>query len=130
MYRATTEGIEVRVVPHFEPDRSSSESGTFFWTYDIEIRNLNDAPVQLKARHWEITDATGRVQHVRGEGVVGQQPVIAPGESFHYTSGCPLVTSSGIMAGEYEMVDAGGRPFVVAVPAFSLDVPHAPRALN
>jgi ApaG protein len=130
MYRAITEGIEVQVVPSFAPERSSLENGAFFWIYDVEIRNLSDAPVQLKARHWEITDATGRVQHVRGQGVVGQQPVIAPGESFHYTSGCPLGTSSGIMAGEYEMVDAEGRAFVVAVPAFSLDVPHAPRALN
>ena len=130
MYRAITDNIEVVVAPCFAPERSSPESNAYFWTYDVEIHNRGEAPVQLKARHWAITDANGRVQHVRGDGVVGQQPVIPPGASFRYTSGCPLGTSSGIMAGESEMMDAAGRPFVVEIPAFSLDVPHAPRALN
>jgi ApaG protein len=130
MYRAQTEDIEVRVIPTYIDERSSPESGAWFWTYDVEIRNLSPLPVQLRARHWVITDANGRVEHVRGPGVVGQQPVIAPGESFQYTSGCPLRTSSGIMQGEYEMVDASGRLFLAEIPAFSLDAPHAPRALN
>lgn len=130
MYRAQTDGIEVRVSPLYSHERSAPESGAWFWTYDVEIRNLGEVAVQLKARHWVITDATGRTEHVRGAGVIGQQPVIAPGESFQYTSGCPLRTSSGIMHGEYEMLDAGGRPFLASIPAFSLDTPHAPRALN
>lgn len=130
MYRAVTEGIEVVVSPHYVPERSSPESGAWFWVYEVEIRNTGSAPVRLLARHWEITDGLGKVQHVRGEGVIGQQPLIEPGGHFQYTSGCPLSTQSGIMQGEYEMVDGEGRPFLVAIPAFSLDCPDMPRALN
>jgi ApaG protein len=86
--------------------------------------------VQLRNRYWRITDALGRVQEVRGPGVVGEQPVLEPGQSFEYTSGTPLPTPSGIMVGSYEMEAADGRAFEVAIPAFSLDSPHQPRQLN
>jgi ApaG protein len=130
MYSALTDTIEVRVVPSYLRERSAPESNVWFWAYTVEIVNLGQSPVQLMARHWEITDGTGKVQHVRGEGVVGKQPVIEPGECFQYSSGCPLKTESGIMAGEYEMKDAKGRPFVVKIPAFSLDSPGTGRTLN
>lgn len=130
MYRAMTDSIEVIVEPEFSPDRSRPDLGEFFWIYAVEIRNRGETTVQLRARHWEITDATGKVQHVRGLGVVGEQPILKPGESFRYSSGCPLATASGFMVGRYEMVAADGRRFEVAVPAFSLDTPFDRRALN
>ncbi|MBR7518424.1 Co2+/Mg2+ efflux protein ApaG, partial [Mycobacterium tuberculosis] len=83
------------------PERSDPEQGVYFWVYTIEIRNLGDIPVQLKTRSWRITDGLGRVQEVRGSGVVGEQPRIAPGEAYDYSSGCPLTTPSGIMQGHY-----------------------------
>jgi len=130
MYRAITRNIEVVVTPDFMPDRSSPDDGQFFWAYTIEITNHGKDSVTLKTRHWVITDATGKRQDVRGEGVVGKQPTIKPGESFEYTSGVPLTTSSGFMAGTYGMVDDGGQRFEVEVPAFSLDTPSGKRALN
>ncbi len=99
MYRATTRNIEVTVTPRFMSDRSAPEKAQFFWAYTIEIANNGGETVQLKTRYWHITDAFGRVQEVRGAGVVGEEPVIPPGESFEYTSGVPLQTPSGIMAG-------------------------------
>ena len=96
----------------------------------IEIVNLGDKSVTLIERHWRITDAVGRHQEVRGPGVVGEQPTIEPGKSFRYTSGCPLTTPSGLMVGEYRMVDPDGRSFEVSIPAFSLDYPDAKRVLN
>ena len=102
----------------------------FFWIYTIEITNLGRQTVQLTARHWIITDGNGVVEEVQGPGVVGEQPVIPPGESFRYTSGCPLTTPSGIMVGSYQMLDEAGRPFEVNIPAFSLDSPFAKRVLN
>jgi ApaG protein len=130
MYRAVTDNIEVIVQPSYEPDRSNPEASEFFWIYTIRIRNLGAETVQLRARHWEITDALGRVEHVRGPGVVGEQPILKPGESFGYQSGCPLRTSQGMMVGRYEMVRADGERFAVDIPAFSLDMPDAPRSLN
>ena len=121
MYRATTRGIEVQVTPRFLSERSSPESGYYFWAYTIEITNRGSATVQLKTRHWRITDAHGKLQEVRGAGVVGEEPVLAPGESFEYTSGVPLPTPSGIMAGTYGMVTSEGEHFNIDVPAFSLD---------
>ena len=98
MYRAVTRQIEVTVEPNFLPERSSVDKGQYFWSYTIVITNTGAETVQLRTRHWTITDATGRKQEVRGEGVVGEQPVLAPGERFEYTSGVPLPTASGIMA--------------------------------
>ena len=130
MYATTTRSIEVTVTPRFLPEKSSPEQGHFFWAYTIEITNRGTETVQLKTRHWRITDAHGRVQEVRGAGVVGEQPRLAPGESFEYTSGVPLPTPSGFMVGSYSMVTEGGERFDIAIPAFSLDSPDAKRTIN
>lgn len=130
MYVAVTRDIEVTVVPAYSEERSEPARGRYFWTYTIEIRNSGRLRVQLIARHWRITDGQGQTQEVRGLGVVGEQPVLAPGESFRYTSGCPLVTPSGIMTGTYTMVDDAENSFDVVIPAFSLDSPASGRVLN
>ncbi len=130
MYRATTRQIEVTVTPQFLSDRSSPAESYYFWAYTIVIANRGDRTVQLKTRYWRITDAFGRIQEVRGPGVVGEQPVLAPGESFKYTSGVPLETPSGFMVGTYGMVAASGEPFDIEVPAFSLDSPTLQRVIN
>lgn len=130
MYRAITREIEVTVEPNFLPDRSSADKNQFFWSYTIVIRNRGPETVQLRTRHWIITDATGRSQDVRGEGVVGEQPVLGPGEFFEYTSGVPLPTPSGIMRGSYQMVNDSGETFDIEVPSFSLDSPGLKRTLN
>jgi ApaG protein len=130
MYRATTRSIQVTVKPSFLGDRSSPEESRYFWAYTIEILNLGLDTVQLRSRAWHITDANGRAQDVTGPGVIGKQPVLKPGESFEYTSGCPLTTPSGIMVGTYAMETEDGESFDVAIPAFSLDIPNAPRQLN
>ena len=130
MYRAVTRQIEVTVEPSFLPERSSAEKREFFWSYTVVITNSGKETVQLRTRHWVITDASGRTQDVRGEGVVGEQPVLAPGERFKYTSGVPLPTASGFMAGRYEMVSESGERFEIDVPTFSLDSPDVKRTLN
>lgn len=130
MYRAVTRNIEVTVTPKFLADRSAPDKGQFFWAYTIGIANNGEVTVQLKTRYWHITDAFGRIQEVRGAGVVGEEPVIAPGKSFEYTSGVPLQTPSGIMAGRYGMVTEAGERFEIDIPAFSLDSVHAPRTIN
>ncbi len=131
MYRATTHNIEVKVTPRFLTERSSPESGYYFWAYTIEITNRGSATVQLKTRHWKITDAHGRLQEVKGAGVVGETPVLEPGKSFEYTSGVPLPTPSGFMAGTYGMVVSDtGEGFDIQIPAFSLDSSEAKRTLN
>jgi ApaG protein len=130
MYRAITRQIEVTVEPNFMPERSSAEKSRYFWSYTIVITNSGDETVQLRTRHWIITDASGRKQEVRGEGVVGEQPVLAPGERFEYTSGVPLSTASGFMTGRYQMVSESGEPFEIDVPTFSLDSPDSKRVLN
>ena len=100
------------------------------WAYTIDISNQGKETVQLRSRYWKITDANGRVEEVRGPGVIGETPVLAPGESFQYTSGCPLTTSSGIMVGRYQMTTQDGADFEIEIPAFSLDSPDGRRALN
>ncbi len=130
MYSAVTRDIRVTVTPEYSEDRSEPAANRYFWLYTIEIENLGRGAVQLTHRHWRITDGHGKLEEVRGPGVVGEQPMLEPGQSFRYTSGCPLTTPSGIMAGSYRMVDGGGRAFDVAIPAFSLDSPHAKRVLN
>ncbi|MGH6779225.1 MAG: Co2+/Mg2+ efflux protein ApaG [Bradyrhizobium sp.] len=130
MYRAVTRRIEVTVEPNFMPERSSAEHSRYFWSYTIVITNTGDETVQLRRRHWIITDAAGRRQEVRGEGVVGEQPVLAPGERFQYTSGVPLATASGFMTGRYQMVSESGEKFEIDVPTFSLDSPQGKRVLN
>ena len=130
MYRAVTRDIEVVVTPRFVADRSSPENNYFFWAYTISITNQSSETVQLKTRHWRITDANGRRQDVRGAGVVGEEPVLKAGEHFEYTSGVPLQTPSGFMAGSYGMVSAKGEHFDIEVPAFSLDSVETKRTLN
>jgi len=130
MYRAVTRQIEVTVEPNFMPERSSAEKRQFFWSYTVVITNAGSETVQLKTRHWIITDASGRMQEVRGEGVVGEQPVLGPGQRFEYTSGVPLPTSSGFMQGTYQMVTDLGERFEIDVPLFSLDRPESRRTLN
>jgi ApaG protein len=130
MYEAVTRDIRVRVTPQYVEEQSAPEDGYFFWAYTVEITNEGREIVQLKSRHWRITDANGRTEEVRGPGVVGQTPVIAPGDNFRYTSGCPLPTPSGIMVGSYQMTDEEGQPFSVAIPAFSLDSPFGTRRAN
>ena len=130
MYRAVTRQIEVTVEPNFLPERSSAERCEFFWSYTIVITNTGEETVRLRMRHWIITDAVGHKQEVRGEGVVGEQPVLAPGERFEYTSGVPLQTASGIMTGRYQMESESGERFEIEVPTFSLDSPDSKRVLN
>ena len=128
MYRATTRGIEVTVEPKYLADQSAPDKGRWVWAYTIEIKNRGAERVQLLSRHWQITDETGHTQEVTGPGVVGEQPVLAPGESFRYTSGVPLTAASGVMVGTYSMISDSGAQFEVAVPAFSLDVVDPVRA--
>lgn len=124
MFEAATKAIHVRVEPQFLDDQSSPDEHHFFWAYYIEIENKGPDPVQLRGRHWRITDGRGSIQEVTGEGVVGEQPVILPGETYSYTSGAPLGTPSGFMDGFYKMERQNGEDFVVDIPAFSLDSPY------
>jgi len=130
MYRAVTRQIEVTVEPNFLPERSSVENRQYFWSYTIVITNSGAETVQLHTRHWIITDASGHKQEIRGEGVIGEQPVLAPGEHFKYTSGVPLPTASGFMCGSYQMVSESGERFEIDIPAFSLDSSNSKRTLN
>jgi ApaG protein len=130
MYRAVTREIEVTVTPRFMSERSSPDSGYYFWAYTISLINHGPETVQLKTRHWRITDATGKLQEVKGAGVVGEQPVLGPGDSFEYTSGVPLPTPSGFMTGTYSMVTETGEAFDVSIPTFSLDSSESGRTIN
>jgi ApaG protein len=125
MYTAKTRGVQVSVTPEFMESESSPQDGRFFWAYTVEIVNEAEETVQLVARHWRITDGHGQLHEVRGPGVVGEQPVLRAGESFTYTSGCPLDTPHGSMVGVYEMVTADGAAFEAAIPAFPLQSPYA-----
>ena len=129
-YETVTRGIRIRVQPDYDEDQSSPDEGYYFWTYTIDILNESDDTVQLRTRSWRITDAQGKTEEVRGPGVVGQTPIIPPGQSFTYTSGCPLATSSGIMSGSYQMEGDDGDVFDVEIPAFSLDSPFTVRSVN
>jgi ApaG protein len=130
MYEAVTHGIRVRVKPRYLEEESSPDENRYLWAYTIDIVNEGSETVQLRSRHWRITDASGHTEEVRGPGVVGETPVLEPGASFRYTSGCPLSTPSGIMVGSYQMTTAAGQRIDVAVPAFSLDSPHTTRSVN
>lgn len=123
-YALITRKIEVAVEPVYMENESVPQAGWHVWSYTIRLTNYGDETVRLVSRHWRITDATGNVQNVRGEGVVGEQPVLRPGDEFEYTSGVPLSTPSGFMAGRYQMETEQGRPFDIEIPAFSLDNPH------
>jgi len=130
MYESTTRNIRVVVQPRYLQSQSRPEEDHFFWAYTITIENRGVEIVTLRSRHWQITDDRGGHEEVKGDGVVGEQPTLAPGESFEYTSGVPLATPSGIMVGTYEMETSGGERFDVAIPAFSLDSPQSHRQIN
>ena len=130
VYEATTRGLLVRVAPQYLPEHSDPAERRWVWAYHVEVENRGRETVQLVSRHWVITDAFGRVDEVRGPGVIGEQPTLRPGQAFAYTSGCPLPTSSGSMVGAYQMVTDTGDRFDVAIPAFSLDVPAGRRVVN
>ena len=130
MYSETTHGITVTVRPVFLEDQSTPAENRYVWAYFVRIENGSNRTVQLRSRYWHITDARGRVQEVRGPGVVGEQPILAPGESYEYNSGTPLSTPSGIMRGAYQMETPDGARFDIGVPAFSLDSPHEAVRLN
>jgi len=130
MYSETTRSIKVTVRPFYLDEHSSPAEDRYVWAYEVRIENEGGETVQLRNRHWQITDALGRLQEVRGPGVVGEQPVLKPGQSFEYTSACPLTTPWGSMAGDYEMETRGGEKFLIQVPAFSLESPQEKRRLN
>ncbi len=130
MYTAITRAIRVSVEPVYLDQQSSPSEAHYVWAYHVKICNEGSATVQLLTRHWRITDALGRSQEVRGAGVVGEQPVLAPGETYEYTSGTPLPTPSGIMLGSYGMKGENGERFDIEIPAFSLDCPDEPQRLN
>ena len=130
MYSETTRSIRVTVVPVFLDEHSSPEDAKYVWAYEVKIENLGDETVQLINRHWSITNSLGQTETVRGPGVVGEQPILKPGEYFEYTSGAPLSTPSGLMVGTYQMEDNDGKVFDVSIPAFSLDSPHQTVQVN
>ena len=130
MYSSITRSVRVTVNPVYLDEQSAPDENHYIWAYQVEIENLGQDVVQLLTRHWQITDSLGRMQEVRGAGVVGEQPILKPGERFRYTSGTPLPTPSGIMAGSYGMESASGEHFEVEIPAFSLDSPHQPVNLH
>ena len=130
MYTATTRNITVRVQPQFLAEQSDPVSDQYVWLYTINIENGGTEAVQLLNRHWIITNAVGHVEEGQGPGVIGEQPVLQPGDSFQYTSGCPLRTPSGMMVGTYELGGPGDERFDIDIPAFSLDSPHQARQLN
>ena len=130
MYSSITRSIRVSVEPIFLEDQSSPSDDHYVWAYQVRIENDGEETVQLVNRYWRITDAMGRIQEVQGEGVVGEQPTLRPGQAFEYTSGTPLDTPSGIMVGSYEMETPAGERFEIDIPAFSLDSPYQPRQLN
>jgi len=130
MFKATTNGITVTVMPVYIDERSEPSASRYFWAYRITIENNSGEETQLISRYWRITDSEGNVEEVEGDGVVGVQPFIKDGESFSYTSGCPLSTPSGIMVGSYKMQSPRAKLFTIEVPAFPLDLPDLNPVLN
>ncbi len=130
MYTKTTKNINITVNPYYLEDQSEPDEQHYVWAYQVTINNIGSEIVQLKNRFWKITDSNGSRQEVRGEGVVGEQPILNPGEKFEYTSGTPLSTPSGFMEGYYEMETKNGKKFEASIPLFSLDIPATSKKLN
>lgn len=130
MYSKTTRDITVTVKPTYLDEQSDPGGDHYVWAYQVTIRNGGAKAIQLRSRYWKITDENGVVKEVEGEGVVGEQPMLAPGESFEYTSGTPLPTPGGIMVGAYRMESTDGETFTVDIPAFSLDSPYQHSVLH
>jgi ApaG protein len=120
-----TRNIRIRVESRYEPERSDPSEGAWFFVYRIRISNEGPETVQLMSRHWIITDGNGKVEEVRGPGVIGEQPVLEPDQSFEYSSGCPLGTEFGTMHGSYQMVTLNGEHFEVEIAPFALSLPYA-----
>ena len=130
MYRETTRALTVCVEPEYLEHESQPSRGRFVWAYHVRIENHGTETVQLISRYWRITDGAGKVQEVRGQGVIGEQPIVKPGEAFEYTSGTPLSVAGGFMTGSYQMITEDGNVFEIAIPAFSLDCPDQVTRLN
>ncbi len=130
MYERSTRNIRVAVKPAFLDDQSDPDEQRYLWSYTVVIENKGPETVQLLSRYWQIVDGEGRVKEVRGPGVVGAQPVIAPGQKYQYTSGCPLATASGCMSGRYQMRSSSGEAFEAEIPAFLLESPHERRQIH
>ena len=130
MYSKKTRKINITVNPFFLDDQSEPDEQHFVWAYQVTIDNQGNEKVQLKTRYWKIIDSNGSEQEVKGEGVVGEQPILNPGEKFEYTSGTPLSTPSGFMGGYYEMETKTGKKFEAIIPQFSLDSPFIKNNLN
>ena len=122
--------VIVDVEPTYLEDHSDPSENTYLWAYKVKITNNSQSSVKLISRHWKIFDSNGSHREVKGQGVVGEQPVLEPGDEFEYTSGTPLKTNSGIMSGSYQMQDFQGKIFDVNIPPFSLDIPDQKRNLN
>lgn len=130
MFNAITYDVSVTVMPVYIDERSNPASSQYFWAYRVVIENNSKQTLQLMTRYWHITDSKGHVEEVSGDGVVGEQPILKPGENFSYTSGCPLTTPSGIMVGYYMMKDEAGELMKVEIPAFPLDLPDLSPVIN
>lgn len=130
MYSKTTHNIQVTVEPTYLDDQSAPEDGRYIWSYHVRIENKGGETIQLLSRYWKITDGNGVTQEVEGEGVVGEQPLLYPGDSYEYTSGAPLPTPGGIMVGAYQVESGDGEAFTVDIPAFSLDSPYQSLVLH
>tara|TARA_Y100000590_G_scaffold405344_1_gene493573 strand:+ start:1610 stop:2002 length:393 start_codon:yes stop_codon:yes gene_type:complete len=130
MFSKTTNNINISVKPYYLEDQSIPEEHHYVWAYQITINNLGNETVQLKERYWEITESNGSKKEVKGAGVIGEQPILKPGEKYEYTSGAPLTTPSGFMEGHYKMETKEGNKFSASVPLFSLDSPHSPNQIN
>ena len=130
MYSKTTKGVTVTVTPYFLDDRSSPQEGHYVWAYQVNIKNSSSDTIKLNSRNWVIIDANGKIINIQGEGVVGEFPVLHPGESFEYTSGTPLKTTNGFMQGFYLMSQNNGDQLKIDIPTFSLDSPYDKKKLN
>jgi len=130
MFKATTHGVSVTVMPVYIDERSNPAASQYFWAYRVVIENNSDKTVQLMTRYWHITDSNGHVEEVNGDGVIGEQPTLNPEQNFSYTSGCPLSTASGIMVGHYMMQDETGKMLKIEIPAFPLDLPDLSPVIN
>ena len=129
-YEQTTHGVSISVRPEYLESQSEPKSNSFTWAYHVHIENVGNQAVQILSRHWKITNSKGETHEVVGDGLIGRQPILTPGEIFEYSSGTPLSTASGFMSGSFHAVDEHGEIFTVIVPAFSLDRPQSVRALH
>ena len=130
MFSKTTNNINISVKPYYLEEQSEPDEQHFVWAYQVTINNLGKQTVQLKKRFWKIIDSNGAKKEVRGDGVIGEQPVLHPGKKYEYTSGTPLTTPSGFMEGYYEMETTEGNKFDVSIPLFSLDSPYSSNQIN